>query len=579
MKEYECQKSKEDQCTEPDGSYITGSDVADMLMDFTDVLFYNFRTYEASQKAIARIADYLDICRAVVCISSRKGASPVQVLYTSDAVIDENTPIEEKSLRSIDGATYVYRIYRRNGAVSLDMMQRRAIEFVFKLLHTYLNRQSSMEMGKYAQTHDMMYDCLNSNGMNEALRQYCHDGVDLSQYAIVFMNVCKFMNINARVGFENGNKVMRFIVNTLRQFLTEQELFAHVGGDNFTMLIRQEGMTERLAALNSMVCSIQHEDRTVPIEISFRMGICRIGQEPGEITELTENARIACMFARQNRKEKLVYCTAELREQYEYAKMLETALQPALHSGEFHIYFQPKVTLGAEYRIIGAEALSRWMHDGVLMKPDSFIPVFERTGMIAEIDMYVYERVCALLREWMDAGLPVVPVSVNFSKITLEMPGFVQQLIAIAARYDVPVQYLEIEFTETCCMENEEKFNVILTTLKNAGFSASLDDFGKGYSSINMLRNMNFDVLKLDKSFHASGCKEMEGSRIILRSIIRMAHDLGLQVISEGVETAEQVACLKELKCEQAQGYYFNKPLPPEQFLERLKKGVYDDKE
>ncbi len=548
--------------------------IADMLMDFTDALFYNFKTFEAAQKAFPAIAEELGVCRAVVCISSGTSALPPRVLYETDAVIGANPRIEEKSIHSYDGSTYVYRLYRKPDAAPLTMLQRRIMEYVFKLLHTYVNRQTSVEMTQYARTHDVVYACLNANGLAEQLTSYRKAGVDFSKYAAVFMNVCKFKSINKRVGFENGNHVLRYIVNTLRNMQNEQECFARIGGDNFTLFLRRENLQERLDAINSMTCPICYEGRMIPIEISFRMGVCCISEQMTEDTEILENASIAYGFARQSGKEDIVYFTEETRRKYDFRKMVESSFRAALHDGEFVIYLQPKVDL-TNYHIIGAEALSRWVHDGTLIKPNDYIPILEHSGQIVKIDFYVYERVCELLRKWMDAGEPVVKISVNFSKITLESAGFVDRIHRIAAQYSVPVEYLEIEFTETCCMEDDGRFNEILCALRGAGFSASLDDFGKGYSSINMLRNMNFDVLKLDKSFHTVGSEEEERGRIILRSIIKMAQQLGIQVISEGVENAAQAKYLKELKCEQAQGYYFDKPLLPDVFMERLKEGVY----
>ncbi len=548
--------------------------IADMLMDFTDTLFYNFKTFEATQKAFPAIAEELGICRAVVCISSKTSAEPLRVLYETDAVIGEDPRIEEKSIHSFDGSTYVYRLYRKPDAAPLTMLQRRIMEFVFKLLHTYVNRQTSLEMSRYAKTHDMMLECLNANGLSEQLTKYRQEGMDFTGYAAVFMNVCKFKTINKRVGFENGNRVLHYIVNTFRNMLTGQESFSHIGGDNFTLFLRRENLQERLDAVNSMICPIHHEGRTIPIEITFRMGVFCVESRMTEVTEMLENASIAYGFARQSGKEDIVYFNEKIRRQYDFRKMVESAFRPALHDGEFRIYLQPKVDLNS-YRIIGAEALSRWMHDGTLIKPDDYIPILEHSGQIVHIDFYVFERVCELLRRWMDAGEPAVKISVNFSKITLGSAGFVEKLYRIATRYNVPVEYLEVEFTETCCMEDDGKFSEILCALRSAGFSASLDDFGKGYSSINMLRNMNFDVLKLDKSFHTVGSEEEESGRIILRSIIKMAQQLGIQVISEGVENAEQAKFLKQLKCEQAQGYYFDKPLLPDVFMERLKEGVY----
>lgn len=569
------ENGKTEVIAEVNGGRSEADGIADMLMDFTDTLFYNFNTQEASQKAFERIADTFGICRATAHVSYGRNAGQMYMLFHTNAVIDENTHVEEKSLHSISGSTYIYRIYRRSTAAPLNMMQRRMLEFIFKTLHTYLNRQNSMEMSKYAQTHSMMLGCLNSGGMNEALKSLRREGFDFSQYATVFMNVRKFKYINAKVGFENGNKVLHQIVAKFRGLLREDELFAHIGGDNFTALLRQDILLETVKALNSMVCHVSHEGRDHAIEISFKMGIYCIEKGNDEITEMLERANIAYSFSRQSAKEHIVYCTAEKRREYEMNKLLESALYPAMENGEFLVYFQPKVDL-ASCRITGAEALSRWMWDGSLMPPDTFIPIFERNGMIIDIDFYVFEYVCRTLRTWMDSGIDPVTISVNFSKITLETQDFVKHLQNIAARHHVPVKYLDVEFTETCCMENKKKFKDILTELKEAGFCTSLDDFGKGYSSLNMLKNLDFDVLKLDRGFLSSGTSAKERDWIILRSTISMAKSLHMQVIAEGVENPEQIAMLRNLGCTKAQGYYFDMPLPEAEFLERLKAGRYE---
>ena len=181
---------------------------ADMLMDFTDALFYNFKTSEASQKAFSCVAEELSICRAVVCISSANGATAPRVLFESGAPVGDSPRIEEKSLRAFDGKIYSYRIYRKQDAEPLHFVQRRMLEFVFKLLHTYLNRQTNLEMNQYARTHDLMYECLNTNGLSETFKQYKQAGFEFTDYAVVFMNVCKFKAINEKVGFENGTKVL-----------------------------------------------------------------------------------------------------------------------------------------------------------------------------------------------------------------------------------------------------------------------------------------------------------------------------------------------------------------------------------
>ncbi len=551
----------------------TSDVIADMIMDFTDTLFYNFKTDEASQKAFERVADFLGIFRAAVYMTAKNNTRTMKLLYETETQVTEDSRIEEKSLHSITGSTFTYRVYRYSTAKSLDMAQRRMLEFMFKMLHTYLNRQSSMEMTQYAKTHDMLYDCLNLNGLNEALKTFPRMQRNFCDYATVFMNIRKFRTINAKVGFENGNIVMQYVISSIRNILSDEEFFAHIGGDNFSLLLKKDTLQEKIEAFNAIRCEVMHEGRNHLIEVSFVMGVYLIEADVREVSEMLENANIAYGFARRSETQ-IVYYNAEKRGEYEYQKMLESALIPALNSGEYTVYFQPKVRL-EDGRLVGAEALSRWMHNGTMMTPDSFISIFEQNGMIVDIDFHVFEFVCRSLRAWMDEGIDPVTVSVNFSKISLERPNFADRLLKIANQYRIPLQYLEVEFTESFCMENERKFCDILKELKDLGFSASLDDFGKGYSSINMLKNMDFDVLKLDRTFLTAENEENQRAKIILKSIIKMAQSLNIQVVSEGVENTDQIAYLKQLRCEEAQGYFFDSPLPPDMFVEKLRKGFY----
>ncbi len=548
---------------------------ADMLMNFADFLFYNFRTDEAAQRAMEHIADALSICRVTVLKAAGTEVPKVAVLYDTGAVIDENTHIEEKTLQSIYGSAYSYRIYRRSEAAQLDMMQRRMLDYVFKTLHTYLNRQAAMDMAKFARTHDMAFRCLNANGMSEILRSKQEHALDFSNYAVAFLNVQKFKAINARYGFENGNRIMQQIVEHFRRILSDDEQFAHIGGDNFSVFLRRDGLEQKFKMFNTMSCQVDHEGRTHEVPVSFRIGAYCIEPYVQDIAVMLEKASIAFSIARQSEQRNIIFYNTDERRKYEYRKHLEQAIEPSLRAGEFMVFFQPKTNL-ATFEVTGAEALTRWKHEDEMIPPDQFIPLFEHCNKIADLDMFVFDTVCRSLRRWMDAGIKPVTVSVNFSRLTLETPDFAASLSRIANRYDVPTEYLEVEFTESLCMENEPQFRDILADLKAAGFCTSLDDFGKGYSSLNMLKNMEFDVLKLDKCF-LSGEDDTDGREyIILESIIRMVQSLHMQVIAEGVEKIEQVDLLRRLGCTKAQGYYFNRPLPEEQFLERLKIGKYE---
>lgn len=543
------------------------------LLDFTDTLFFNFRFFEVSQKAFERVAGFFDICRATVTICKGNRRECEKVIYDSRE-FEDGCPFEEKSIHSVYGETNIYRIYRAMGSGSPDMKTRRLLEFLFKTTHTYLNRSIGIENSRYSRTHHVQLGCLNTAGFMEAAEELLAADKASSLHSIIFMNVKKFKAINGKVGFDNGNAVIRLIAEHLGRIADSGGLFAYMGGDNFIFLCSESRLESCIEEINSFSCTVKHQGRAHTIEASFRMGVFSF--DSCDIKTAIENANIAFTFARQNRRDDIVCYTDEKREEYEHRKMLESSLRPAMLRGDITAYFQPKVDL-EDGSLAGAEALTRWNSNGTIMNPGSFIPIFEQNGMICEMDFYIFEKVCAAMRSWLDKGLRAVTVSVNFSKLTLECPDFTEKVVSTAEKYNVPLSLLEIEFTETCCMENEKKFAELLCRLKNLGFGASLDDFGTGYSSINMLKNMNFDVLKLDRTFLTDEKLRNEREKIILSSVIKMAHNLNLEVVAEGVETPEQIEYLKRLKCRKAQGYHFGRPMPSEDFEKLLSRSSTEE--
>lgn len=555
-----------------------GSSISDMLIAFINTLFYNIKISDVSQKAFGIISDYLGISRVTLQTTTGGKADPEITLYNDGSEISDSAPFEEQHFYANSGSLVEYRIYRSEGSAPYSPYQQKLLSVVFNLTHTYSNRYAGTRTARFAKTHDMNYGCLNSNGFDKMIHTYYKNGIDLSDYASLFLNVKEYKNINTKVGFENGNAVIHAIVDFFNKNLEGNELFARTGGDNFSLLLNKNNLRKKIDSLNNISCEITINGEKTVFSISFRIGVYLIEQNVAYLPEILENASIAYSFTRQPGNGDIVFYSSEKRERYEYRKYVINAIDPALENNEFVVYFQPKVNID-NYTVIGAEALSRWKRNGSVMKPASFIPIFTETGLISKIDFYVYEYVCRALRKWIDEGIEPVTVSVNFEKASLEYPGFAKRLSSIAEKYQTPIEYLEIEFTETSCMENESKFNDILAELKQCGFHASLDDFGKGYSSINMLNNMNFDILKLDKSFLSEEKLSSERSKIILESVIGMAQSLEIEVISEGVETIEQINCLKELKCRTVQGFYFDRPLPEEKFRERLCRKTYSPEE
>ena len=241
----------------------------------------------------------------------------------------------------------------------------------------------------------------------------------------------------------------------------------------------------------------------------------------------------------------------------------------ALENREFVVYYQPKVTL-EDNCLCGCEALVRWFRDGVMVPPMQFIPVLEWEGSVCKLDFYVLDQVCRDVQEWMAKGIEPVRISVNFSKAHLHNPDLAKKILAVLQKYDVPSRYIEIELTEMSGYENYETLLDFVRTMHESGVSTSIDDFGTGYSSLNLLKDLNVDIIKLDKSFLNNMESRKKNDVIVIKNIIQMVNELDMEVIAEGVETMEQADFLRGMHCCMAQGFLFDRPLPHDDFEKRL---------
>ncbi len=250
-------------------------------------------------------------------------------------------------------------------------------------------------------------------------------------------------------------------------------------------------------------------------------------------------------------------------------KLIESMFPKALEREEFLVYYQPKVLL-KDYRLAGAEALCRWKHNGELVPPNQFIPILEESNAICTLDFYMLEHVCRDLRRWLDEGKQIVRVSVNFSRRHVLNPKLVESILEIVDWYEIPHKYIEIELTETTTDGDFTDLKKIASGLRNAGISTSVDDFGMGYSSLNLIREAPWNVLKIDRSFLPMGDQSDNQKYVMLKYLIAMFQDMGLECIVEGVDTGGRRIMIKENNCYLAQGFYFDKPLPVEEFEKKL---------
>ena len=280
---------------------------------------------------------------------------------------------------------------------------------------------------------------------------------------------------------------------------------------------------------------------------------------------IIDNANIARKLVKNSSMSMCEFYDEKMEREIMKEQMILGCMETALKEREFKVFLQPKISLKTG-EIIGAEALVRWIRkDGTLLPPNDFIPLFEKNGFIVRLDFYIYEEVFRILKRWKIEGKPLVPISVNVSRVHLYQTDFIDKVMQLIEQYEIEPKLVEFELTESIFLDNTVNAISIMKELQNRGFCVSIDDFGAGYSSLNLLKDMRTDVLKLDKEFFRAGDMKKE-EKIIVSSIISMAKQLNMKVLSEGVETQKQSDFLKKVNCDMAQGYLYAKPLPVPDF-------------
>ncbi|MGN1147321.1 MAG: EAL domain-containing protein, partial [Lachnospiraceae bacterium] len=291
----------------------------------------------------------------------------------------------------------------------------------------------------------------------------------------------------------------------------------------------------------------------------------------GEMPSLAiDRANVARKYGKNTAHTVVIAYNQEIKEKNEAEKAISANMATALENGEFKAWLQPKVSL-VTGKVAGAEALVRWQKaDGSMIYPDSFIPIFEKNGFITKIDFAVLDQILSYLREAMDEGEQVVPVSVNFSRRHNENPEFVEQVLSRLKAKNIPPEYIEAEITESIFMLDLSTLTDNLRKLKESGIAISIDDFGSGYSSLNVLANVDADVIKLDKKFLTYAGEDSKAP-VFVKYLVKMMKRMGYKVLVEGVETREQLTLLHNAECDMVQGYYYARPMPIADFRKFLK--------
>ena len=385
------------------------------------------------------------------------------------------------------------------------------------------------------------------------------------QYDMICGDVENFSVINTQYGIEKADQLLRYIANFYRANFSERALCSRIVADHFAIFCEHDW--DYMKYLSS--------DITKKARQNAPIGNCIVKYGVYENVDRTlppafiyDRARLALNKSKHNYGVKVAMYDTEQSEELVRKKFILDNMEEALSKKQFQVYYQPKVGLETG-RVEGAEALVRWIHPEYgFMPPDSFIPVFEENGFIWRLDYYVSERVCQKIREWMDEGKPVVPISVNLSRRDFEQEDLVEDICRLIDRYEIPHRYIHMEVTESAYTENPEQVIRKVTGLRNAGFQIEMDDFGTGYSSLNMLSELPIDILKLDKRMAQK--RNVQQNQTILNFVFGLAQCIGLITVAEGVENVAMVNKLRALGCDMVQGYYYAKPLPEHDFEQYL---------
>ena len=438
-----------------------------------------------------------------------------------------------------------------------------------KVIGSYLIKLRTEETATELTKKDLLTRSNNLFSFIEEATELVQNNPD-QQYILIYTDINNFKSINESYGYSEGDRILRTFAESVNNLLTEKETYGRVNADKFIALLaftNEAMLSIRLSELNTAMNKIQ-KTLSDTYKIAIIMGIYRIQKDDIDLSSCIDRANIARKSIQDRHKTVYAYFDESMKSRLSKQKEVEDIMEDALKNHEFVVYYQPKFKLDTG-KICGAEALVRWLRpDGSIITPNNFIPIFEDNGFIVELDFYVLEQVCQKIHTLLNNNKRVVPISVNFSRMHLRDRMLVPKLTNVVKEYNIPPELIEVEITESALVEDNDYLLTILQDIHSNGFKLSMDDFGSGLSSLNLLRELPFDVLKLDKDFFQKGTTTPR-ERIIIEYIVKMALDLKMEIISEGVETQEQADFLRSINCPIAQGYLYEKPLPEKIFTEK----------
>lgn len=405
-------------------------------------------------------------------------------------------------------------------------------------------------------------------------------GMDELLTFVVAINIADFRRINESKGYETGNSILISIADILKSCLVQNEIVCRSEGSRFVALIRGVNVDEFNGRFSQILNSIQKQVyRKFQVQIYLIVGACNLDDENISVMAALDRAITAqqTIHGRAYYNENIiVHYDGVLRDSIKERRFIEANMLGALKNNEFKVYYQPKVCLETG-EVVGAEALVRWIRsDGTIISPSKFVPIFEENGFIADMDFAIYRQAVSDIAKWLRKGINVPLISLNMSRRHLSDENFCRKFTALVDNLGVPHNYIEIEVTESLLTENLDKLIDTVSWLKSKGFCISVDDFGSGYSSLNLITQVPFDTLKIDGGFFLKNDLTDKNKKVI-NSVMTLAKSLNLTTVSEGVETQIQVDFLRDLGCDVIQGFFYYKPMPSCDFEQVMINRKFDE--
>ena len=401
---------------------------------------------------------------------------------------------------------------------------------------------------------------------------------DLKRYAVWYCDIKKFKFINDVLGYEEGDRILIEIAGLLQKCSGQNSLFCRVSADNFAGLYQYESRTELQNCFQKLIEDFRQKELSYNKRIATElcMGVYFLEEEDRNVSidNIVNRANIAQKYTKNLPGNQFGIYNKEMRDKVVDESELESEMEGAIKRQEFRIFIQPKVSIQKNNEIVGGEVLVRWENPrkGTIL-PGQFIPIMERDEKIILLDRYMFEKSCQWLHQYLVSGRKPINLAVNVSKVGILRDDFVDYYGSVKEKYEIPDGVMELEFTETVMLTDDTVFNGLVARLHEKGFICSLDDFGAGYSSLNLLKNLSIDIVKLDIMFFRKS-NDIRRERIVISNIIRMAKELQIKTIAEGVEYTETVDFLRTAGCDIVQGYVFARPMPVESFEKLLKETV-----